>query len=252
MAYVTASIARAAAQVKTRQAEKPVKRTVLSLFPRSQSPHCEKPSHEQRVADVCAASRKTMTDLVNDNTEVSPNTASYNQPGKVSIASLKDLGFQYLSDLFLSIWHEVESLLFYAGIHPSYLVFRLSMAFQLLAGRLSPFLGVSPSQETKKGENDLTDSEGDEEGIVLRAQNRTMNVKRRRAEVAEHSFHGMSCQYHQDAISEIYHNEGSNYPGMVNLSGTLCYMNSILQASCQIMIKRLCADACRTNPSSCA
>lgn len=144
-----------------------------------------------------------MTDRVDINTEVSPIAASSNQPGKVSFTSLNDLGFRYLSDLFLSIWHELESLLFYAGIHPSYPIFRISMAFQLLAGRLSPFLGVSSSQETKKGENDLTDSEGDEEGIVLRAQNRTMNVKRRRAEVAEHSFHGMSCWYYGDAISEI-------------------------------------------------
>lgn len=133
-----------------------------------------------------------MTDLVNDSTEVLQTDASSYPPGKVTVTSSKDLWFRYFFDIFLSIWHEIESLLFYAGLHPSYLVFRLNMAFQLLAGRISPLLGVTLAKEIKKGENDLSDSEGDGEGMILRAQTRTMNVKRRRAQVAEHSFHGTS------------------------------------------------------------
>ncbi|GHJ88671.1 hypothetical protein NliqN6_5073 [Naganishia liquefaciens] len=86
------------------------------------------------------------------------------------------------------------------------------MAFQLLAGRLSPFLGGSPNRGTKKGDNEQLRREEYEEGIALKVQNRTTNTKRRRAQVSEHGFHG------------------NNYPGMVNLSGTLCYMNSILQS----------------------
>lgn len=31
------------------------------------------------------------------------------------------------------------------------------------------------------------------------------------------------------ALTFVYCCTGSSYPGMVNLSGTLCYMNSILQ-----------------------
>lgn len=152
---------------------------------------------KQRVADVRAAAAKTMADLVDNTTEIPPYNSPASQPEKLSPITSQNLWFQYCSTAFLSIWHELENILFYTGIHPSYIIFRINMAFQLLAGRLSPFLGVASSRDTKKGDNDISGSDAEEEAIALRAQTRTMNVKRRRAQVAEHSFHGVSVAlYH--------------------------------------------------------
>lgn len=149
------------------------------------------------MADVRAGAAKIMTDLVDNTTEFPPHDNPASQPETLSPITSQNLWLQYCSTAILSIWHELENVLFYTGIHPSYIIFRIKMAFQLLAGRLSPFLGVSSSRDTKKGDNDLSGSDGEEEAIALRAQTRTINVKRRRAQVAEHSFHGMSVAlYH--------------------------------------------------------
>lgn len=131
-----------------------------------------------------------MTESVDGNTEFTTNDFPSIQSSAPS-PSREDF-WRHLYYALISIWRRIESLLFYTGVHPSYLVFRVSMAFQLFAGRLSPFLGTSSSKELKKGESGGTsDSDEDNEGIALVSQNRTMPVKRRRAQVSEQSFHGM-------------------------------------------------------------
>ena len=144
----------------------------------------------QRVADVCAAEAKTMTDLVDTTTKVPPSNASASHPEKVLPILSYNVWLEYCSTAVLTIWKELEKLFFSAGIHPSYIICRINMAFQLLAGRLSPFLGGSPNRGTKKGDNEQLRRDEYEEGVALKVQNRTTNTKRRRAQVSEHGFHG--------------------------------------------------------------
>lgn len=131
-----------------------------------------------------------MTESVDGNQDFATNDSLAFQTSPTTSPHRKDLWSQYLYRTFLTLWHSIENLLFYAGVHPSYLVFRVSMAFQLFAGRLRPFLGVGQSTEGKKGESGASDSESDSEAIAMVPQNRTLPVKRRRAQVSEHSFHG--------------------------------------------------------------
>ncbi|KAJ9123955.1 hypothetical protein QFC22_000746 [Naganishia vaughanmartiniae] len=161
-----------------------------------------------------------MTDSVNE-TEALQDSAAF--PTFTLSSNQKGRWLQPILNIAFALLHRIETLFFYAGIHPSYIFFRLRMAFQLLASRFGPF----PVQGLNKGQGDFgtSDSPSEEEsdGIAMTSKTRTIHMKRRRAEVSERVSTEVRAYFAQLDL-------GSSYPGMVNLSGTLCYMNSILQS----------------------
>jgi hypothetical protein len=131
-----------------------------------------------------------MTDAVNE-TEALFDSAAFST--FTSSSNQKDRWLQPILNLAFAILHRIETLLFYAGIHPSYITFRLRMTFQLLTSRFSPF----PVQDSNKGQNEETgtsDSPSGSEfdGIAMTTKTRTIDVKRRRAKVSEQVLTGTS------------------------------------------------------------
>jgi hypothetical protein len=131
-----------------------------------------------------------MTESVDGNQEFATNDSQTFQTSSSTPPIREDPWQHYVYLTALSIWHSLESLLFYAGIHPSYLVFRLNMAFQAFAGRLSPLFDVVHGKRTKEEDGPSDSDVENSERIAMVPQNRTLPVKRRRAQVSEQSFHG--------------------------------------------------------------
>ncbi len=115
-----------------------------------------------------------------------------------------------------------ETFFLLLGIQPSVLGWKIRQ----VVARLSRTLGIQPkrNQETytnEQGENQ-EGREQDHEMFSIKGKGSGLRNRRRRRDLGD-------AERRDGLFDKIADREGAYYPGMVNLSGTLCYMNSVLQ-----------------------